>query len=82
MFRKFRSEIQGIPAETPDSNLGWDRGELMAKIPPEMTKTKTPQIHLGGTHVLTAGKKERREAQGGLTRSMHTARLVELTLRP
>jgi hypothetical protein len=31
MFRKFREEIQVIPNDTPDSDLGQDQDELMPK---------------------------------------------------
>ena len=35
-FRKFRAEIQEIPEDTPDTNLGWDRPEdMFIPIPQE-----------------------------------------------
>jgi hypothetical protein len=43
MFRKFRAEIQGIPADTPDSDLGWDQDELKAGSPSGSSTNISPQ---------------------------------------
>jgi hypothetical protein len=43
MFRKFRAEIQGIPNDTPDSDLSWDRDELMTKEEPANSTNISPR---------------------------------------
>jgi hypothetical protein len=82
MYRRFRAEIQGIPANTPDSDLGWDLGELMVKSPYAGSTNTSPQECVvkdenpakpcrGYAH--TDGRKERREAQRVLARPRLTA---------
>jgi hypothetical protein len=43
MLRRFRAEIQRIPANTPDSDLGWDRDEVMARSPSDGSTNSSPQ---------------------------------------
>jgi hypothetical protein len=35
LFRKFRAEIQGIPVDTNEAGLGWDRAEKAADPSPQ-----------------------------------------------
>jgi hypothetical protein len=82
MFRKFRAEIQGISVDIPDSDVGRDRGELMAKSPSDGSTNTSPQECVGKDenpakpfrgYARTDGRKERREAHGGLARPRLTA---------
>jgi hypothetical protein len=40
-------EIQGIPVDTPDSDLGWDRDELKAENTPVSSTNSSPQECVG-----------------------------------
>jgi hypothetical protein len=82
MFMKFRAEIQGIPVDTPDSDLGWDRDELKVENTPASSTNIIPQECVGKSpntvkpfmgYIRMDSWRECREGEGRLSPSLITS---------
>jgi hypothetical protein len=79
MFRKFRADIQCIPADSPDSDLRRDRDELKAENTPASSTNSSPQECVGKAqnpvkdftgYRRTNIRRGRREGEGRLAPSL------------